>query len=127
MPLPPPYAVRLADEIARQLQVLSHHLAQLPTGQATQVLGRILDSEDGLLGRVTALVITGSHFAKDQAEHGALPAEVWLALGRAANQLDDIGLDLDEHADTIRALGTQPTTGAAAQPAASALVVRRRR
>ncbi|MGC0328128.1 fumarate hydratase class II [Streptomyces sp. SAI-170] len=124
----PPYAVRLADEIARQIQVLNNHLAQLPAGQATQVLGRILDAEDGLLGRVTSLVITGSHFAKDHAERGALPAEVWLALGRAANQLDDIGLDLDEHADTIRALDTGPTTGAAAvQPAASALVVRRRR
>ncbi|GGZ40470.1 hypothetical protein [Streptomyces poonensis] len=128
MTLPPPYAVRLADEIARQLQALSHHLAELPTGQAAQVLGRVLDAEDGLLGRVTALVITGSHFAKDQAERGALPAEVWLALGRAANQLDDIGLDLDEHADTIRAVGTGPTTGPAeSQPAASALVVRRRR
>ncbi|MGA4901434.1 hypothetical protein ACPCAJ_27170, partial [Streptomyces griseoincarnatus] len=75
----------------------------------------------------THLVITGSHFAKSEAERGALPAEVWLALGRAANELHDISLDLDEHQDLLQYLGTRPATSAAKPPAPAPLVVRRRR
>jgi hypothetical protein len=66
-------------------------------------------------------------FAKDQAERGALPAEVWLALGRASNELHDITLDLDEHQDTLKRVGAQPATTAAKPPAPAPLVVRRRR
>ena len=73
------------------------------------------------------VVATGSVFAKDQAERGALPAEVWLALGRASNELHDITLDLDEHKDTLRHVGTQPATTAAKPPAPAPLVVRRHR
>jgi hypothetical protein len=124
---PVPYPVRLADEITRQLGRLTDHLAQLPPPQAAQLIARILDVDDGVLGRFTHLMITGSYFAKDQAERGALPAEVWLALGRAANELHDIGLDLDEHHDTLRGVGTQPATTAAKPPAPAPLVVRRRR
>ncbi|MFF8447686.1 hypothetical protein ACF06Q_08295 [Streptomyces leeuwenhoekii] len=127
MPQPIPYPVRLADAIAHHLARLADQLSQLPPEQAAPVIARVLDPEDGVLGRFTHLVATGSYFAKDQAERGILPAEVWLALGRAANELHDIGLDLDEHADALSAFGTRPTTTAASPPAAAALVVRRRR
>ncbi|MGQ4376478.1 hypothetical protein ACN6K9_006841 [Streptomyces sp. SAS_267] len=124
---PAPYPVRLADEITRQLGQLADHLAQLPPHQAAQVIARVLDPETGVLGGITHLVATGSVFAKDQAERGALPPEVWLALGRASNELHDISLDLDEHKDTLQHVGTQPATIAATTPAPAPLVVRRHR
>ncbi|MGW2698275.1 hypothetical protein ACWC3Y_42260 [Streptomyces sp. NPDC001296] len=117
----------LADEITRQLSQLSDHLSQLPPHQATQVIARVMDPDDGVLGGITHLVATGSVFAKDQAERGALPAEVWLALGRASNELHDIALDLDEHHDVLQRIGTQPATTTAKPPAPAPLVVRRRR
>ncbi|CAM5243214.1 hypothetical protein SHIRM173S_09193 [Streptomyces hirsutus] len=94
-----------------------------PTHEAIQVIARVLEPQDGVLGRVTHLVATGSHFAKDQAERGILPAEVWLALGRAANELHDIALDLDEHTE----LTTRPAPIPAPPPNAAPLVARRRR
>ncbi|WP_447035860.1 hypothetical protein [Streptomyces sp. DSM 118878] len=124
---PVPYPVMLADEITRQLSQLVDHLSQLPPPQAAQVIARVLDPDTGVLDGVTHLVATGSRFAKDQAEQGALPAEVWLALGRASNELYDITLDLDEHQDTLRRVGTQPVTTAAKPPAPAPLVARRRR
>ncbi|MFF3501140.1 hypothetical protein [Streptomyces sp. NPDC003247] len=126
-PTPIPSLTRLADDITRQLGQLTEHLAQLPADQAIPVIARVLDPEHGALGRFTHLVITGSHFARDQAERGILPAEVWLALGRAANELYDIGLDIDEHADTLTSLSTRSATTVAQPPAAAPLVVRRRR
>ncbi|QEV04974.1 hypothetical protein [Streptomyces prasinus] len=127
MPRTAPYPTRLADEIARQLGRLTDHLSQLPTHEAIQVIARVLEPQDGVLGRVTHLVVTGSHFAKDQAERGILPAEVWLALGRAANELHDIALDLDEHTDALTELTTRPAPIPAPPPTAAPLVVRRRR
>ncbi|WP_406498192.1 hypothetical protein OG936_27440 [Streptomyces sp. NBC_00846] len=124
---PAPYSVRLADEITRQLGQLADHLSQLPPPQAAQVIARVLDPDAGVLGGVTHLVTTGSVFAKDQAERGALPPEVWLALGRASNELHDISLDLDEHQDILKHVGSQPATTAAKSPAPAPLVVRRRR
>ncbi|MFJ2876517.1 hypothetical protein [Streptomyces sp. NPDC087298] len=123
MPHPYPYADYLADSIARQLTQLADHLSQLPANQVPPVLGRVLNPEDGVLGRFTGLLVAGSVFAKDRAERGALPPEVWLALGRAANELHDIGLDLDEHIESFTA-GTPPVAKPAA---ASPLVVRRHR
>jgi hypothetical protein len=119
--------VRLADEITRQLGQLAEHLAQLPPHEATQVIARVLDPDDGVLGGVTHLVGTSSVFAKNQAERGVLPAEVWLALGRAANELDAIGGALDEHRETLRHVSTQPAATAATPPVPAPLVVRRRR
>ncbi|MGW5442773.1 hypothetical protein [Streptomyces asiaticus] len=124
---PAPYPVRLADEIARQLGQLADHLSQLPPPQAAQVVARFLDPDAGVLGGITHLVATSSVFAKDQAERGALPAEVWLAVGRASNELHDVALDLDEHKDTLQRVGTQPATAAARPPAPAPLAVRRRR
>ncbi|MEU2466776.1 hypothetical protein ABZ580_21475 [Streptomyces sp. NPDC012486] len=124
---PAPGPVELADDITRWLGQLADHLSQLPPPQAAQVIARILDPDDGVLGGITHLVITGGVFAKDQAERGLLPPEVWLALGRASNELHDITLDLDEHQATLRQVGTQPSTTAAKPPAPAPLVVRRRR
>ncbi|MDF9868689.1 hypothetical protein OKW18_000827 [Streptomyces pratensis] len=124
---PAPGPVELADDITRRLGQLADHLSQLPPPQAAQVIARILDPDDGVLGGITHLVITGGVFAKDQAERGLLPPEVWLALGRASNELHDITLDLDEHQATLRQVGTQPSTTAAKPPAPAPLVVRRRR
>ncbi|MFF3125884.1 hypothetical protein ACFVRD_26950 [Streptomyces sp. NPDC057908] len=123
MPHPYPYADYLADTIARQLTQLADHLSQLPADQVPQLLGRVLDPDDGVLGRFTGLLVAGSAFAKDRAERGALPPEVWLALGRAANELHDIGLDLDEHTDSL----TTGTPSVAKPAVASPLVVRRHR
>ncbi|MFE0188011.1 hypothetical protein [Streptomyces sp. NPDC058989] len=127
MPRPTPYPVKLADEITRQLGQLADHLAQLPPHEATQVITRVVDPADGVLGGVTHLVSTSSVFAKIQAERGALPAELWLALGRASNELDAIGTDLDEHRETLRHVSDRPNTGLAKPPAPAPLVVRRRR
>ncbi|MEV4449528.1 hypothetical protein [Streptomyces mirabilis] len=127
MTLPAPYPVRLADEITRQLGQLADHLSQLPPPQAAQVIARVLDPDAGVLGGITHLVAIGSVFAKDQAERGSLPAEVWLTLGRASNELHDISLALDEHKDTLQHVGTQSATTAAKPPAPAPLVVRRRR
>ncbi|MFJ4572057.1 hypothetical protein ACIP4W_11595 [Streptomyces sp. NPDC088846] len=123
MPHPYPYANYLADSIARQLTQLADHLSQLPADQIPQLLVRILDPDDGVLGRFTGLLAAGSAFAKDRAERGALPPEVWLALGRAANELHDIGLDLDEYTNSLTT-GTPSVTKPAV---ASPLVVRRHR
>ncbi|MFD5111680.1 hypothetical protein ACFWNG_05085 [Streptomyces sp. NPDC058391] len=127
MPHPTPYPVRLADEITRQLGQLAEHLSQLPPHEAAQVVARVLDPDDGVLGGVTRLVAAGSVFAKVQAESGVLPAELWLALGRASNELDAIGRDLDEHCAILRHVSTEPATTTAKPPAPAPLVVRRRR
>ncbi|WP_217201513.1 hypothetical protein [Streptomyces buecherae] len=125
-PVPPP--VRLADAIACQLDQLADQLAQLSPDQAAQVTARVLDAETGVLGGVLHLLVTGSVFAKEQAERGVLPAEVCLALGRGANELHDIALDLEEHQGALQRLGSQPATAVSKPPAAPApLVVRRRR
>ncbi|WP_217570516.1 hypothetical protein [Streptomyces sp. GbtcB7] len=123
------YPVRLADDIARQLTQLAEHLSQAPSRQAAQILGRVLDCDEGVLGRFTTLMVTGAHFAKDTSEHGLLPPEVWLAIGRAANELHDIGMDLDEHTEVLDALASTvaPAPTTAPKPVPTAMVVRRRR
>lgn len=127
MTQPTPYAVRLADEISRQLDQLDQHLTQLPAPEATQVIARICDPDRGLIGGGAHLVDGASRFAKDQTERGALPAEVWLALGRAANDLAHTSADLEEYRETLQHVSTQPATGAGKPPAPASLVVRRHR
>ncbi|MGW2046198.1 hypothetical protein ACWCPF_13585 [Streptomyces sp. NPDC001858] len=123
---PAPDPVRLAGDITRRLGQLTDDLSRLPPPQAAQVIARVLDPGTGVLGGITHLVATGSLFAKDQAERGALPAQVWLALGRASNELRDITLDLAEHKDALLQVGA-PSTAAARPPAPAPLVVRRHR
>ncbi|MFI8307718.1 hypothetical protein ACIF80_30735 [Streptomyces sp. NPDC085927] len=118
---------KLADEITRQLGHLTSTLVQLPAHQATQLIARVLDPMDGILSGFAHLVATGSRFAKNEAERGALPAEVWLALGRAANELNAIGVDLEEHADTLQRFSARPAATAAKPLVATPLVIRRRR
>ncbi|MEU6353068.1 hypothetical protein ABZ896_27695 [Streptomyces sp. NPDC047072] len=126
---PPFYSVRLADDIASQLALLTQLLDHAPPQEAAQILGKVLDYEEGLLGRVTELVATGSRFAQDHSQRGILHPEVWLALGRAANELGSVGEDLNEHTGTIKQLATPatPSTNPSARPAGSAMVVRRHR
>lgn len=116
----------LARQIAQQIAQLSEHLIVAPPQQAARILGEVLDPEEGVLGSLTTLVATGSRFAQGPALTGALPPEVWLALARAANELHDIALDLDEHAADIHRL-TQRPPDAVLPPAPSALVARRHR
>ncbi|MGY4957921.1 hypothetical protein [Streptomyces nigrescens] len=129
MPDPTPYAVTLAEDIAHRLDQLTEHLAQAPPRQAAKILGKVLDADEGVLGRMTGLMATGSQIAQHRAQAGALPPEVALALGRAAHELNDIALDLDEHVDDIHRLANPPTAAhpAVAKPVASDMVVRRHR
>lgn len=116
----------LTRHIAQQIALLNEHLVSAPPRQAARIIGQVLDPEDGILGQLTTLMVTGSRFAQDRATAGVLPPEVWLALGRAANEFNDIGLDLDDHVEDLRRLAQAP----AATPvpaAASALVARRHR
>lgn len=99
-----PYHARLAGEIARQIDQLAGHLVQAPPREAAQIIATVLDPDGGVLGRITTLLATASHYAKDRTENRVFPPEVWLALGRAANELHDVGLDLDAYADTFRQL-----------------------
>lgn len=122
-------SVQLAEAIARQLGQLRRLLALAPPHEAAQILAGVLDYDTGILGEVTQLVETGSRFAKAHSEHGVLPPEVWLALGRAANELDSVGGDLAEHTGTIKQVArpTAPSSRPTAAPVASAMVIRRRR
>lgn len=115
---PNPSSVRSADEIARPIAQLTDRLAQSPPKEAAQILGTVLDYDDGILGQVTALVATGSRFAQDRSRRSLLAPEVWLAPGRAANELDSVGVDLDEHTAAIKQLAarTAPTSRTAVEP-----------
>ncbi|PZT70430.1 hypothetical protein DN402_09210 [Streptomyces sp. SW4] len=126
---PSSYPVRLAEDIASLIKTLDDHLDQATTRQAAEILGKVLDTEDGVLTQVTDLVGTGSRFAQRQAHRGMLPPEVWLALGRASNELASVGMDLDEHAEALKQLGAPSATASTTppKPVASAMVVRRSR
>ncbi|WP_416986990.1 hypothetical protein [Streptomyces sp. T028] len=121
--------MRFAQEIADQIGRLSEHLALAPPREAAHILATVLDQDVGVLGRFTALMATGSQFAKHHSERGILPPDVWLAVGRAANELHSIGQDLDEHVEQLDALANPaaPPRPATPPPVASSLVVRRRR
>lgn len=126
---PSVHPVRYAQEIADQIGRLSEHLAIVPPREAAHILATVLDQDVGVLGRFTALMATGSQFAKHHSKRGILPPEVWLAVGRAANELHSIGQDLDEHVEQLDAIANPaaPPLSATPTPVASALVVRRRR
>lgn len=131
-PLPHTYGDYLADSIVSRLTELAKYLTlQSPSPEVTaRVLARVLDPEDGVLGSFTGLMAAGSRFAQNQAERGLLPAEVWLALGRADNELAGIGVDLEEHTELLTSLRVPPagdSTSAAKPPGAVPLVVRRHR
>lgn len=122
-------SIQLADAITAQLGQLRRHLALAPPREAAQILANVLDYDTGLLGEVSELVSTGSRFAKVNSERGVLPPEVWLALGRAANELNSVGVDLTEHTGAIQKVAAPAVASSSptAAPVASAMVVRRRR
>ncbi|MFE4055209.1 hypothetical protein ACFXP3_02695 [Streptomyces sp. NPDC059096] len=128
MTRPTPYPVLLADEIARQLGQLTDRLSHLPPAEATQVIARVLGGdEDGVLGRITHLMATSSVVTKAQAKNGVLPPEVALDLARAANDLDDVHLDLGEHIETLRDFSTGAASPGVKPSLPAPLVVRRHR
>ncbi|MCY0942333.1 hypothetical protein [Streptomyces antarcticus] len=116
----------LARQTAQQIALLNQHLAVAPPQQAARILGQVLDPATGILGALTTLVATGARFEQDRASAGLLPPEVWLTLGRAANELHYIALDLDNHAEDIQRL-TRDQQTATVPPVPSALVARRHR
>ncbi|MCE7081684.1 hypothetical protein [Streptomyces sp. ST2-7A] len=122
-------ALALAEDIAQRLGRLNDRLTHAPPHRVARVLGTVLDGDRGALGRMTELLATGSYFTRHHARTGALPPEVPLALGRACNQLHDVGLDLDEHLPDLRRLAEPPTGPGAppAKPVACDMLVRRRR
>ncbi|WP_282695204.1 hypothetical protein [Streptomyces sp. CC208A] len=129
-PAPTTYGAYQARSIATRLDHLNDYLTQPGTPSDTvAVLADVFDPEHGALAAFANLAATASRFAQDQATRGLLPPEVWLALGRAANELHDIGLDLEEHLDTLTASAAPgPSAGETARPPAPApLVVRRHR
>ncbi|MFB7781343.1 hypothetical protein ACFC1D_01345 [Streptomyces vinaceus] len=115
----------LARQIAQQIAALNEYLIVASPQQAARILGQVLEPEEGVLGSLTTLMATGSR-CEGPALKGALPPEVWLALARAANELHDIALDLDEHAEDLHQLAQSPPTSVL-PPAPSPLVVRRHR
>ncbi|MER5782637.1 hypothetical protein ABT104_13055 [Streptomyces mobaraensis] len=130
MPDPTPYPVLLADNIARQLGLLAQHLSQAPPEQTAQILGRVLDVQDGILGQVTTLVETGARSTRAHAEQGTFPPEVWLAMGRAANDLNGLCAELSDHATDFQRLARPTRADTAARPpapVAAAFVTRRHR
>ncbi|MFF9001586.1 hypothetical protein ACF1GW_06630 [Streptomyces achromogenes] len=125
MPHSIPRIMVLADQIGLRMRQLSRVLDQLPADQALNVIAYTLHPDNSLLGSFTQLVETGARIARDQAERGMVAPEVCLSLGRAANELHSIGLDLDEHKDTLARAGA-PAGTAEARPASPAPLVARR-
>lgn len=123
------YPVRLAEDITGLLRMLDDHLSQASPQIAAQILGKILDPDYGVLSGMTELMETGSRFARDNVHRGALPPEVWLAMGRAANELHSVGTDLNDHTDVLRQFAKPPAPASTTppQPVAAAVVVGRRR
>ncbi|RSS81747.1 hypothetical protein [Streptomyces sp. WAC06614] len=123
-----PPATALTESITRQLDQLSAHLSQAGPQQAAQILKQVLDAEDGILGRLTALVGTGTYVTKHHAQRGVFPAEMWLALGRTANTLHDLALDLDERQEVFEEITSRHslTTASPAATQANPLVARGR-
>ncbi|MFZ3548822.1 hypothetical protein ACODT3_25055 [Streptomyces sp. 4.24] len=115
----------LVRHITQEINRLTTQLDSAPPAEAAQLLAHVLAPE-GILEKVTALMAAGSRFAQDRATAGALPAEVWLALGRASNDLDAVSADLAEHTEDLRRIA-RPAAVTGIPPVASALVARRHR
>lgn len=126
MPHPYPYPEWLADEIKRNLRLLTEQIDQLPPADAMQVIAHVLDSE-GLFDGVIGFISVSSTFAAAQAEDGALPSGVALDLTRATNALNDIGGALEESNGILQDVSAPPVTPGATLPLPAPLVVRRHR
>jgi hypothetical protein len=109
------YPGLLAHRVARGIDELADWLATAPPGQAAQIMHRVLDADEGILGRLSFLLATSSHYAKERA--GPQTADLWQELGRASNRLSDLALDLDGHAQQFAEL-TNPLTPVPPRPPA---------
>ncbi|QPP05188.1 hypothetical protein G4Z16_00935 [Streptomyces bathyalis] len=92
--------VLLARDIAHDLGELTEHLSQADRQQAALIVEAIVDNDEGVVDRLSMLLDTAGHYTR--AAEGTFTPELCLALGRAANHLHDIRLDLDERTDEIR-------------------------
>ncbi|MEU6192322.1 hypothetical protein [Streptomyces sp. NPDC047061] len=126
MTAPSSHPVRLAEDITSLLKTLNDQLAQAAPRQAAEILGKVLIYDDGVVALVTDLIATGSRFAQGHAHRGALPPEVWLSMGRCANDLERISAELDGHTDALKQLEAPSAAGTIqAKPVPSAMIVRR--
>lgn len=127
MTAPSSHPVRLAEDITSLLKTLNDQLAQATPRQGAEILGKVLTYDDGVLTLVTDLIATGSRFAQGQAHQGALPPEVWLAMGRCANELERISAELDGPTDAFKQFGAPSAGTTPVKPVPSAMIVRRSR
>lgn len=128
MTRPVPNPVHLAEDISTHLHALSEYVDQgAPPEAVARVLGSVLDGHDGILGRLTAFVENGSRATRKLAEEGSLRPDTWLALGRAANDLVQLCVELEDHTADFKRLGTPQAAATSVPPIASALVARRHR
>ncbi|WP_165983942.1 hypothetical protein [Streptomyces sp. YIM 98790] len=91
-----PHAARLAQEVCAQLDWIAEDLTQAAPEQAAKILAPVLDAEDGILGRLAALLAAASHYIGDRAADSTPARAVWEGLAHAADTLYDVALDLED-------------------------------
>ncbi|GAA3903949.1 hypothetical protein GCM10022244_12650 [Streptomyces gulbargensis] len=123
---PPVTDDALCTSITQHLDQLTARLRRADAQQAAQILARAVDMERGILSKVHDLVSAGSRASRNHAADGSFPAEAWLALGRAANTLANLTIDLEQHQEVFEKIGKQPPAPASAPPKATAFVARGR-
>lgn len=123
---PPVTDDALCTSITQHLDELTARLRRADAQQAAQILARAVDMERGILSKVHDLISAGSRASRNHAADGSFPAEAWLALGRAANTLANLTIDLEQHQEVFEKIGKQPPAPATAPPKATAFVARGR-
>ncbi|MFR9723992.1 hypothetical protein ACL02R_11595 [Streptomyces sp. MS19] len=113
---PPHRPAGRAEAIAWEIDMLTEQLLRASPQAAVRVLATVLDTDNGVLGRMVALLSTSSRVAHQHAAHFALPERTSLALGRAANKVYDIALDLNIHAEHFAELADTPPPPAPPAP-----------
>jgi hypothetical protein len=102
------FTVALAQSAARRIDRLAEHLASAGPDETRQILGDVLDAEDGVLGRVVTLLAVASYRAQHHNDPHA--AAVYAQI---ANDLHDLVLRLDADLNPAPALpagASSPTT-----------------
>ncbi|WP_129287498.1 hypothetical protein [Streptomyces sp. GZWMJZ-114] len=109
--------IRQIETAEAALRALADRLSALPPEDALRLLGRLFHSDGSPLSELTHVLCTGTEIARKQAQQGAWPDELALALAYAANALDEGALDLDEALDRHH-LPSRPAAGPSAPRAA---------
>ncbi|MBU7598881.1 hypothetical protein JGS22_014970 [Streptomyces sp. P38-E01] len=117
----------LVDEINHRLADLTSLLSQLPPQQVVRLLPSVLNSSTGALAGFTRLTAAGALISTTEAEQGAVPVKVCLALHRAATGLSSVGQDLAPHLAAVAHLPAPHGAEGLRRPAPAPLVVRRGR